>query len=287
MVGPSDDAYNDLHGKPHALTVEEIQEVVAAFAAAAKRAVACGYDFIEIHAAHGYLLHEFLSPLSNHRTDSYGGSFENRIRLVKEVACAVRKAIPEGMPLFVRISASDLVEGSSWDVPEAAKLCTELVQNCGVDMMDISSAGLSDQQVIPSNWDFQEQMSHTIKKETGVVCSAVGGICDAASASYVVDELGVDIVEIGKAALFHFFNPREIALQMGVGSGRGGLCIASHDALQSGNRLGAPCSSQLQKLVCLLQNRRKGRGKEVDVFAGFGSHLLLAARNALRVGFYA
>lgn len=151
MVGPSDDAYNDLHGKPHALTVEEIQEVVAAFAAAAKRAVACGYDFIEIHAAHGYLLHEFLSPLSNHRTDSYGGSFENRIRLVKEVACAVRKAIPEGMPLFVRISASDLVEGNSWDVPEAAKLCTELVQNCGVDMMDISSAGLSDQQVIPSN----------------------------------------------------------------------------------------------------------------------------------------
>ncbi|OAO13925.1 NADH-dependent flavin oxidoreductase [Blastocystis sp. ATCC 50177/Nand II] len=215
VVGPSDDAYNDLHGKPHALTVEEIQEVVAAFAAAAKRAVACGYDFIEIHAAHGYLLHEFLSPLSNHRTDSYGGSFENRIRLVKEVACAVRKAIPEGMPLFVRISASDLVEGNSWDVPEAAKLCTELVQNCGVDMMDISSAGLSDQQVIPSNWDFQEQMSHTIKKETGVVCSAVGGICDAASASYVVDELGIDIVEIGKAALFHFFNPREIALQMG------------------------------------------------------------------------
>ena len=191
--------------KSRPLTVEEIQEVVAAFAAAAKRAVACGYDFIEIHAAHGYLLHEFLSPLSNHRTDSYGGSFENRIRLVKEVACAVRKAIPEGMPLFVRISASDLVEGNSWDVPEAAKLCTELVQNCGVDMMDISSAGLSDQQVIPSNWDFQEQMSHTIKKETGVVCSAVGGICDAASASYVVDELGIDIVEIGKAALFHFF----------------------------------------------------------------------------------
>lgn len=266
--------------------MDEIQEVVAAFAAAAKRAVACGYDFIEIHAAHGYLLHEFLSPLSNHRTDLYGGSFENRIRLVKEVACAVRKVIPSGMPLFVRISASDLVEGSSWNVPEAAKLCTELVQNCGVDMMDISSAGLSDQQVIPGNWDFQEQMSHTIKKETGVVCSAVGGICDAASASYVVDELGVDIVEIGKAALFHFFNPREIALQMGVDYKCDGLRVVSDDALQSRNRVGTACTSQLQKLVCLLENKRNGRGKEVAVCMGFSSHLLLAARNSLRIGFY-
>ena len=257
MVGPSDVAYNDLHGKPHALTVEEIHKIVDAFRDAAKRAVTCGYDFIEIHAAHGYLLHEFLSPLSNTRTDAYGGSFENRIRLVKEVACAVRQAIPEGMPLFVRISASDLVGGSSWDVPEAAKLCAELVHNCGVDLMDISSAGLSDQQVIPKNWDFQEQMSHTIKKETGVVCSAVGGICDAESASYVVDELGIDVVEIGKAALFHTFNPREIALQMGVRIALLLSLVGPYDALQSRNCLGSSCASQLQELVCLFEKTRE------------------------------
>lgn len=216
VVGPCDEPYDSEHCVPHGLTIDEIQEHVQAFADAAKRAVTAGYDFIQIHGAHGFLIHEFLSPLSNHRTDEYGGSFENRTRFLKEIVKAVRSVIPSDMPLLVRLSMSDFVESSSWDIPEVARLSEELEKDYDVDMICFSSGGLSPHQVIPRNWDFQLQMAKTIKDQTGVVCSAVGGVCNAEIASRVVDEWGIEIVEIGKAVLRDAFNPRCIAVDLGV-----------------------------------------------------------------------
>ena len=181
-MGPTAEPYSADYGTPHALTKEEIKEIVDAFAAAARRSVEAGYDFIQLHAAHGYLLHEFLSPLSNTRTDEYGGSYENRTRLLKEVVTAVRAAIPAGMPLFVRLSMSDFVESSS-----------------------------------PREWDFQLTMAEQVKKDTGVPCSAVGGVADTKTATRVVDEMGIEIVEVGKAAIRHAFSPRAVAVDLGVG----------------------------------------------------------------------
>ena len=158
-MGPTAEPYSANYGTPHALTKEEIKEIVDAFAAAARRAVEAGYDFIQLHGAHGFLLHEFLSPLSNTRTDEYGGSYENRTRLLKEVVTAVRAAIPAGMPLFVRLSMSDFVESSSWDIPEVEKLALELTKDFGVDMVNLSSAGLSPLQKLPREWDFQLTMA--------------------------------------------------------------------------------------------------------------------------------
>ena len=207
---------------PHALTKEEIKGVVDAFVAAARRAVEAGYDFIQIHGAHGYLIHEFLSPLSNTRTDEYGGSYENRTRLLKEVVTAVRGVIPAGMPLFVRLSMSDFVESSSWDIPEVEKLSLELTKDFGVDMINFSSAGLSALQKLPREWDFQLTMAEQIKKDTGVVCSAVGGVATTETATRVVDEMGIEMVEVGKAAIRHAFNPRAVAVDLGVGEWKGG-----------------------------------------------------------------
>ena len=124
---------------PQALTNDGIQEVVSAFAAAARRACQAGFRVIEIHAAHGYLIHEFLSPLSNKREDDYGGSFENRTRLCREIVAAVRSEWPKELPLFVRISATDWVDGG-WDIDESVKLAGELKQ-MGVDLIDCSSGG--------------------------------------------------------------------------------------------------------------------------------------------------
>ena len=216
-MGPTAEPYSADYGTPHALTKEEIKEIVDAFAAAARRSVEAGYDFIQLHAAHGYLLHEFLSPLSNTRTDEYGGSYENRTRLLKEVVTAVRAAIPAGMPLFVRLSMSDFVESSSWDIPEVEKLALELTKDFGVDMVNLSSAGLSPLQKLPREWDFQLTMAEKVKKDIGVPCSAVGGVADTKTATRVVDEMGIEIVEVGKAAIRHAFSPRAVAVDLGVG----------------------------------------------------------------------
>lgn len=129
---------------------------------------------------------------------------------------AIRAVIPKEMPLFVRVSMSDFVEGSSWDIPEVSRLCQELEKEYEVDMMNLSSGGVSAAQKIPTNWDFQLQMAKQIKDETHIVCSAVGGVCNAEIASRVVDEWGIEIVEIGKAALRDAFNPRSIAVDLEV-----------------------------------------------------------------------
>ena len=140
-VAPSAVAFSETYPMPRALTKEEIHGIVDAFAQAARRALEAGFQVLEIHAAHGYLMHEFFSPLSNFRTDEYGGSFENRTRIAREIVTAVRKVMPENLPLFIRISATDWKEGG-WDVDQAVELAKQL-KPLGVDLVDCSSAGLA------------------------------------------------------------------------------------------------------------------------------------------------
>ena len=141
VVAPSAIAYDADHPVPRAMTVEDIEICVQAFADAARRAVVAGFDVIDIHGAHGYLIHTFLSPVSNHRTDSYGGSFENRIRFAVDIVEAVRAAIPEGMPLFFRCSATDsLEEGRGWELGDTVKLA-KILKGCGVDLIDVTGSG--------------------------------------------------------------------------------------------------------------------------------------------------
>ena len=215
LEAPSATAYNDVSDVPKALSMEEVHGIVEAFTAGAKRAVEAGYDFIQIHAAHGFLLHEFLSPISNLREDIYGGSFENRIRIVCEVMKAVREVIPEGMPLFIRISMSDFVEGG-WDFDQSCQLVQKLMAEGLMDGVDCSSAGLSPKQQLPAEWDFQLTMASQLKKRTGALVIGVGGVWNAQTASYAVDELQLDAVDIGKATLRHAFNPRCVASELGV-----------------------------------------------------------------------
>ena len=173
-VGPSAIAYSTF-AEPVALDAAGIDDVVDDFAAAARRAVRAGFEVVEVHAAHGYLLHQFLSPLTNHRTDAYGGSFENRVRLLVRVVEAVRAAAPDAA-LFVRFSATDAAEGG-WDVADtvaAARLAAE----AGADLIDVSSGGLVPQQKIVPGPGYQVDYAATVRRETGLLVSAVGMIDD-------------------------------------------------------------------------------------------------------------
>ena len=208
---PSAIAYGNMP-IPHALTVSEIQQLIQDFADATKRSVNVGFDVIELHAAHGYLLHQFLSPLSNLRNDEYGGSFENRTRFLLETVKAVRGAMPDLMPLFVRISATDWVEGG-WDLEQSTQLST-LLKNNGVDLIDVSSAGLSDKQEVVAGAGFQLPFATAIRETTGILTSGVGLITTAEQAAAVIREGEADAVFAGRAFLR---NPRwalEVAHQL-------------------------------------------------------------------------
>ncbi|MGB6429607.1 MAG: NADH:flavin oxidoreductase/NADH oxidase [Candidatus Acidiferrales bacterium] len=171
-VAPSAVAYSDDYPMPQALTIEGIRGVVAAFAQAAQRALEAGFRVIEIHAAHGYLLHEFFSPLSNFRKDEYGGSFENRTRIAYEVVAAIRAVIPESLPLFIRISATDWKKGG-WDLDQAVELAKQLAP-LGVDLVDCSSAGLVQDQEVVAGPGFQVPFAARIRRDAGVKTGTVG-----------------------------------------------------------------------------------------------------------------
>ena len=210
---PSAIAYGNMP-IPQALTISEIQQLIQDFADATKRAVSVGFDVIELHGAHGYLLHQFLSPLSNLRNDEYGGSFENRTRFLLETVKAVRGAMPDLMPLFVRISATDWVEGG-WDLEQSTQLST-LLKNNGVDLIDVSSAGLSDKQEVVAGAGFQLPFATAIRETTGILTSGVGLITTAEQADAVIREGKADAVFAGRAFLR---NPRwalEVAHQLEV-----------------------------------------------------------------------
>ena len=171
-VAPSAVAYSDHYPMPRALSKPEIHEIVNAFAAAAGRALEAGFQVLEIHAAHGYLAHEFFSPLSNFRDDEYGGSFENRTRIGREIVAAVRKVWPDNLPLFIRISATDWKEGG-WDLDQAVELAKQL-KPLGVDLVDCSSAGLVADQKIIAGPGFQVPFAERIRRDAKILTSSVG-----------------------------------------------------------------------------------------------------------------
>ncbi|MCK2200787.1 NADH:flavin oxidoreductase/NADH oxidase [Corynebacterium callunae] len=200
---------------PQELTIDGIKKVVADFAAAAQRAVEAGFDVIEIHGAHGYLLHQFLSPISNKRTDEYGGSFENRTRLFREVATAIRSVIPEGMPLVARISATDWIDDEpSWDGDQTVKLVADL-KELGVDAVDISTGGVAAAR-IPVGPSYQVEFARQVKQEVGIPTSAVGMITEAQQAQQHLDNGDADIITIGRAALREPSWPLKAAHQLGL-----------------------------------------------------------------------
>jgi 2,4-dienoyl-CoA reductase-like NADH-dependent reductase (Old Yellow Enzyme family) len=184
VVAPSALPFSKTYPMPHALTRDGIQEVVDGFAAAARRACQAGFRAVEIHAAHGYLIHEFLSPLSNQREDEYGGSFENRTRLCREVVAAVRSAWPNELPLFIRISATDWVAGG-WTIEESVKLAAELKQ-MGVDLIDCSSGGNVPHAKIPVGPGYQTAFAERIRRETGIMTGAVGMITSPEQAEHII-----------------------------------------------------------------------------------------------------
>ncbi len=198
-VAPSAIAFSETYATPKALDKAGIDAVVEAFAQAARRALKAGFDIVEIHAAHGYLLHEFFSPLSNHRTDAYGGSFENRVRLLMKVVDTVRAAWPQQLPLFVRISATDWVEGG-WTIDESVALAKLLKQH-GVDLVDVSSGGNAAQAKIPVGPGYQVPFAARIRREAGIATAAVGMITEPAQANRIVTEGEADMVLLAREML--------------------------------------------------------------------------------------
>ena len=198
-VAPSAIAYHENETAPIALDNQGIQKVLNDFQSATRRAVEAGYEVLEIHAAHGYLLHQFLSPLTNQRTDEYGGSFENRIRLTLETVTAVQVEWPSNLPLFVRISATDWAEGG-WSVEESVQL-SQILKEKGVDLIDVSSGGLVSHQKITIGPNYQVPFAEKIKKETGIRTGAVGMITEAHQAENILSESQADLVFFARESL--------------------------------------------------------------------------------------
>lgn len=199
VVGPSAIPFDEGNPVPKALDTAGIDGIVAAFEAATKRALAAGFEVIEIHAAHGYLLHEFLSPLSNHRTDDYGGSLENRMRLTLRVAESVRKSVPQELPVFVRISATDWADGG-WDADQSVVLAREL-KRLGIDLIDVSSGGLVPKARIPVGKGYQVPFARKLRDEADIKTGAVGLITEAQYANEIVTAGDADLVFIARELL--------------------------------------------------------------------------------------
>ena len=212
IVGPSDEPYSPQYGKPHALDRAGMDKVLADFTAATKRALAAGFLLVEIHAAHGYLAHEFLSPLSNLRTDEYGGSLANRARFPLEIVRAVRAAWPEELPLWVRISASDWVDGGLAidDTVEFAKM----LKTEGVDLIDVSSGGNDTRQQIPVGPGYQVAFAERIRREAGMATGAVGMISDPAQADQILRSGQADVVLLARELLRDPYWPLRAAFEL-------------------------------------------------------------------------
>jgi 2,4-dienoyl-CoA reductase-like NADH-dependent reductase (Old Yellow Enzyme family) len=199
VVGPSPVPFAEGDPVPEPLDEAGIDRIVAAFEAAAHRALAAGFRLIEIHAAHGYLLHEFLSPLSNRRTDRYGGCLEHRMRLVLRVAERLRQLLPEEVPLFVRISATDWVDGG-WDIEQSVVLAKHL-KELGVDLIDVSSGGLVPTARVPVGKGYQVPLGRRIRDETGIMTGAVGLITEPRHANEIVTGGDADLVFLARELL--------------------------------------------------------------------------------------
>ncbi|RAH68141.1 NADH:flavin oxidoreductase/NADH oxidase [Aspergillus aculeatinus CBS 121060] len=204
VKGPSDIAFADSFPQPKAMTKDDIVQFKNDWVAAVKRALAVGVDFIEIHNAHGYLLSSFLSPAANNRTDEYGGSFENRIRLPLEIAQLTRDTVGPNMPIFLRISASDWLEEvlpeQSWNNDSTIQFAQELVKQGAVDLIDISSGGVHAAQKVKSSPGFQVPFAAAVKKAVGdkLLVSAVGAITNGRQAEEIMEKDGIDVILVGR-----------------------------------------------------------------------------------------
>ena len=214
VVGPSPLAFAEGYPQPHQLDAAAIAAVIGEFIAAARRARAAGFQTVQIHAAHGYLLHQFLSPLANQRTDSYGGSFENRTRLVREVLVALREVWPERYPLWLRISATDWAEGG-WEIEQSIELARS-VRELGVDLVDVSSGGLVSGVQIPVGPGYQLPQAAAIKAEIGTPVIAVGLITEPAHAEEILVEGKADAIGIARGILYDPRWPWHAAAALGA-----------------------------------------------------------------------
>jgi len=212
-VAPSAIAFSDAYAKPDELTVDQIKALQTAFAVAADRAAAAGFDVVEVHGAHGYLIHEFLSPFSNRRTDAYGGSFDNRTRFLRECVAAVRGAMPERCPLFVRISSTDWVEGG-WDIHQSVELA-RLLLALGVDVIDCSSGGNLEKAEIPIGPGYQTPFAERIRREANIATAAVGMITAPAQADQIIRNGQADIVLLAREMLRDPYWPAHAAQELG------------------------------------------------------------------------
>ena len=202
------------HPTPAVLTTADLEIIVGQFVAGARRAMAAGFQVVELHMAHGYLLHEFLSPLANHRDDACGGSLENRMRFPLRVAEAVRQAWPGHLPLFVRISASDWVKGG-WDLEQSVAFCQGL-KSLGVDLIDCSSAGVVPHADIPLAPGYQTPFATAIRRQTGLRTGAVGLITEPVQAEQIVATDLADAVFLARELLRHPYWPLQAARELGV-----------------------------------------------------------------------
>ncbi len=213
VVGPSAIAFSSDSPIPEALSIEGIQQITDAFVQAARRSLEAGFKLVEIHAAHGYLLHEFLSPLSNHRDDEYGGSFENRTRLLREVVQAVREVWPERYPLWVRISATDWLE-NSWDIEQSIALSDKL-KSLDVDLIDCSSGGILPGAKVPVGPGYQTPFAERIRREANIQTGAVGLITTPEQADHIIRTGQADVVLLARELLRDPYWPHRAAKQLG------------------------------------------------------------------------
>jgi 2,4-dienoyl-CoA reductase-like NADH-dependent reductase (Old Yellow Enzyme family) len=212
-VAPSAIRFDEPYPLPTTLNRAGMDKIVADFTAATHRALVAGFDLVEVHAAHGYLLHEFLSPLSNQRTDDYGGTFENRVRFPLEVIRAVRSTWPQHLPVFVRISATDWAPeslGTSWDLPQSVAFA-KLMKQEGIDLIDVSTGGNHPAQQIPVGPGYQVHHAETIRREANIPTGAVGMITEPAQADQIIRTGQADLVLLARELLRHPYWPLHAA----------------------------------------------------------------------------
>lgn len=212
IVAPSDIPFAQGYAAPRVLTGDGIRAIVQAFTDAARRALAAGFEVLEVHAAHGYLLHQFLSPLSNKRTDQYGGSLENRCRLALEVTAAVRAVWPERFPLFVRLSSTDWVEGG-WDIEQSVELA-RMLKTRGADLVDCSSGGNVKDAEIPFGPGYQTAFAERVRRESGIATGAVGLITSAQQADHVLRTGQADMIIMARQLLRDPYWPLRAASEL-------------------------------------------------------------------------
>ncbi len=214
VMAPSAIAFADNYPQPQAMSLDDIARVIEGFRAGARRALAAGFQVVELHAAHGYLLHEFLSPLANQRTDGYGGPFEHRVRLTLEVVRAVREVWPAERPLFVRLSGTDWVPGG-WDIDQTVALA-RLLSTEGVDLVDCSSGGLASGARIPLGPGYQVPFARRVRQEAEIATGAVGLITSSAQAEQIVSDGDADVVLLARELLRNPRWPLQAARELGA-----------------------------------------------------------------------